>query len=180
VIQDQWADATGVELRQAYGPTEAGGICLLNRADRPNARGTLGVALPGVDVRIDRDEICVRGDNVFTGYVSGGEAGLQVTDGWLRTGDRGGAHTDGTITFAGTMKRMFVRDGLAVYPAEIERVVGGLPGVSAATVRLEDGGDGSEGEIVVDVRGGVSEADVRRWCTERLSPSKQPSRISVA
>ena len=39
---------------------------------------------------------------------------------------------------------------------------------------------GSEAELVVDVRGSVSEDDVRRWCAERLSAYKQPSAISVS
>ncbi|HEX4681737.1 MAG TPA: AMP-binding protein [Gemmatimonadaceae bacterium] len=179
-LQDRWADATGVELRQVYGLTEGGPICLFNRVDRPNARGTLGVALPGVDVRIDRDEICVRGDNVFTGYVSGDDAGLEVNAGWLRTGDRGRANADGTISFAGTMKPMFMRNGFNVYPAEIERAVRGLPGVAAVNVRSVDAGEGRDADIELEVRGTVSADEVRRWCADRLSASKQPSRISVA
>ena len=51
-LQDRWADVTGVELRQGYGLTEAAPVCLFNRVDRPNVRGTLGVPFPGVDVAI--------------------------------------------------------------------------------------------------------------------------------
>ena len=46
-LQDRWFEATGVELRQGYGLTEAGPVCLFNRVDRPNVRGTLGVRVPG-------------------------------------------------------------------------------------------------------------------------------------
>jgi long-chain acyl-CoA synthetase len=51
-LQDRWADVTGHELRQGYGLTEAGPVCLFNRLDRPNARGTMGTTFPGVDVGI--------------------------------------------------------------------------------------------------------------------------------
>ena len=57
-LQERWFDATGVELRQGYGLTEAGPVCLFNRVDRPNVPGSLGVPYPGVDVRLgDKSEI---------------------------------------------------------------------------------------------------------------------------
>ena len=45
-------DATGIELREGYGLTEAGPVCLFNRPTSPNTRGTLGIQFPGVDVAI--------------------------------------------------------------------------------------------------------------------------------
>ena len=99
-LQDRWAEATGVELRQGYGLAEAAPMCLFNRVDRPNVRGTLGYRYPGVEVAIFAGEICVRGPNVFRGYLHGSESGRRVLDGWLRTGDRGVANADGTVTLA--------------------------------------------------------------------------------
>jgi long-chain acyl-CoA synthetase len=54
-LQDRWFNLAGVEMRQGYGLTEAGPVCLFNRVDLPNRRGSLGVPLPGVRVSI-RDE----------------------------------------------------------------------------------------------------------------------------
>ena len=111
-LQDRWFDATGVELRQAYGLTEAGPVCLFNDVARPNVRGSLGRPLAGVEVAIDapsgeQGELLVRGDNVFTGYVSGGADGLQRTaEGWLRTGDLGRARSDGGVQYCGRVKRI--------------------------------------------------------------------------
>jgi len=45
-LQDRWFELTGVELRQGYGLTEAGPVCLFNRIALPNRRGTLGVPFP--------------------------------------------------------------------------------------------------------------------------------------
>jgi long-chain acyl-CoA synthetase len=190
-LQDAWAELTGVELRQGYGLTEAGPVCLFNRVQRPNRRGTLGVPFPDVEVEIHDPatgapvpsgtvgEICVRGPNVFAGYVGGATDGLQVRDGWLYTGDAGVRHADGTITFRGLLKPMFTRNGFNVYPRELERVVGALPGVTRVAVRaIPD--TAKEHEIGLDVAGTVTEAEVRAWCEQRLSAYKQPSAITIA
>ena len=189
-MQERWYDATGVELRQGYGLTEAGPVCLFNRVDRPNERGTLGVPFPGVEVAVrDRDsgvpiaagaegELCVRGDNVFSGYVRGGERGLRVVDGWLHTGDLGVVRPSGAVEFTGLCKPMFTRSGFNIYPREIERAVGELAGVERATVRpVPD--PARENAIALEVRGRVTADEVRRWCEERLSAYKQPGAITI-
>jgi long-chain acyl-CoA synthetase len=178
-LQDRWADATGVELRQGYGLTEAAPVCLFNRVDRPNARGTLGVPFPGVDVEIRDGEICVRGANVFRGYVSNGDAGLRVADGWLHTGDAGHRNTGGTISFDRVIKSMFTRNGFNIFPREISLAVMELEGVEGVRVKqLPPGADG-ESAMRVEVQGAVTEADVRQWCSRRLSSYKQPAEIIV-
>ena len=178
-LQDKWFDVTGVELREGYGLTEAGPVCLVNRHDRPNARGTLGTPLPGVDVRVAANgELLVRGENVFRGYVSGGERGLQVRDGWLHTGDRCHANPDGSYSFDGLLKPMFTRNGFNIYPHEIERAMAELPGIEQVTVREVPQRD-AESNIAVYARGAVTVDDVRAWCAERLSAYKQPTMIEV-
>jgi long-chain acyl-CoA synthetase len=189
-IQDRWFDATGVELRQGYGLTEASPVCLFNPIGRPNRRGALGTALPGVEVEIKDPssastlgpdaigEICVRGENVFRGYVGNATAGLTVRDGWLHTGDLGSMSADGTVTFRGLIKPMFTRNGFNIYPREIERVVLELPGVRAVAVRARPD-EAKENDIALDVAGDVSVDEVRQWCEARLSAYKQPSEIMV-
>lgn len=194
-LQERWHAATGVELRQGYGLTEAGPVCLFNRVDRPNDLGTLGVPFPGVRVEI-RDprtgtprptgatgEICVRGPNVGPGYVSGGADGLGrwpgPDGGWLRTGDLGAADADGSVTFAGVCKPMFTRNGFNVYPREIERVAGEMPGVRRVTVRAVPD-PVREHDVALDVEGDVTPDAVKAWCAARLSAYKQPSVVTVA
>ncbi len=200
-LQERWADATGVELRQGYGLTEAGPVCLFNRVDRPNVRGTLGYPYPGVEVAIftpvepangealpaagdeplpdgTAGEIRVRGPNVFRGYLRDAGAGLPRRGGWLCTGDRGVRNADGTVSFAGLLKPMFTRNGFNVYPRELERVVGEMPGVARAEVRaLPD--PVRENDILLRVAGAVTEAAVRRWCEQRLSAYKQPGVVEI-
>ncbi|MDQ2665231.1 MAG: AMP-binding protein [Gemmatimonadota bacterium] len=198
-LQDRWADVTGHELRQGYGLTEAGPVCLVNRADRPNVRGTMGIALPRVEVGIFpparynngvtaepevesladgvAGEICIRGDNVFSGYV-GAEAGLPRRGAWLCTGDDGLREPDGSVRFLGLLKPMFTRNGFNVYPREVERVVSAMPGVVRADVTSRPD-PVKENEVVLHVVGSVGEDDVKRWCEEHLSAYKQPSVIEI-
>ncbi len=198
-LQDRWADVTGHELRQGYGLTEGGPVCLFNRVDRPNVRGAMGTAFPGVDVRIFPParyddgateetavnalpdgvdgEICVRGENVLRGYLHG-RPGLPRRGGWLCSGDRGVRGADGSVRFLGLLKPMFTRNGFNVYPREIERVVGEMPGVTK--VEVESRPDPvKENDVMLRVHGAVSEDAVKLWCEERLSAYKQPSVIEV-
>jgi long-chain acyl-CoA synthetase len=201
-LQDRWADVTGVELRQGYGLTEAGPVCLFNRVDRANVRSTLGVPFPRVDVAIMppanygargdmRDvgaaspvadgtpgEICVRGENVSPGYLGDATDGLPRRGRWLCTGDEGVRNADGTITFLGLLKPMFTRNGFNVYPRELERVIAQMPGVRAVEVSAVPE-ESREHDIRVQVRGDVTADQIREWCEARLSAYKQPTFVEI-
>ena len=187
-LQERWADATGVELRQGYGLTEAAPVCLYNRSDRPNRRGTLGTTFPGVEVSIREGgaeqpddtpgEICVRGESVFPGYLRDDADGLPHADGWLHTGDEGVRDRDGSVRFRRVRKAMFTRNGFNIYPRELERVVEQLPGVARARVTARPD-PVKEHDIVLTVWGALAEADVRAWCASRLSAYKQPATIEI-
>ena len=189
-VQRKWETATGCALRQGYGLTEASPVTLFNRVDLPNRLGTLGVAYPGAEVTI-RDnvtsvelpvgasgEICVRGPFVGPGYVSGNERGLQRVDGWLHTGDRGHMSADGYVTFEGLIKPMFTRHGFNIYPAELAKVIGAMPGVTHVEVSGQPE-PAKEHDIEVTVHGAVDEHSVKQWCEERLASYKQPGRITI-
>lgn len=189
-VQRKWETATRCALRQGYGLTEASPVCLFNRVDAPNRVGTLGTAYPGAEVTIrnpttsaelsvgQSGEICVRGPLVGPGYVSGSDRGLLRVDGWLHTGDQGHIDADGYVTFEGLIKSMFTRNGFNIYPAELRRVIGAMPGVTQVEVRGVSESM-KENEIDVVVHGAVDEAAVKRWCEEQLASYKQPSRISI-
>jgi long-chain acyl-CoA synthetase len=200
-LQDRWADATGVELRQGYGLTEASPVALFNRADQPNVRGSLGTPFPTVDVAIlppgdyagtssdttvgtvplpdgQAGEIAVRGPSVFRGYLHDTAAGLPRRGAWLMTGDRGMRGADGSIRFLGLLKPMFTRNGFNVYPAELEQAMREMPGVERVEVRALPE-PSRENDILLRIWGGVAEGDVRRWCELRLSAYKQPSVVEI-
>lgn len=211
-LQERWAAATGVELRQGYGLTEASPVALFNRVSQPNVLGTLGLPFPGVQVSVrdaesnvelpahQEGEICIAGPTVFRGYIGELTApgalrlsasaptprhesrGLRTRDGWLHSGDRGVLRGDGRIEFRGLSKAMFTRNGFNIYPAELERVLRGMPGVQGARVypipeatREHDIGV----ELTLDGTRAVTEQDVKAWSAERLAQYKQPSVIAI-
>jgi acyl-CoA synthetase (AMP-forming)/AMP-acid ligase II len=124
-------------------------------------------------------EICIRGENVFGGYISGGAYGLPLREGWLHSGDMGRRDREGRIAFTRILKPMFTRNGFNIYPHEIERVVREMPGVRHAKVFDVSNGDDAEPDIALELSGSVTEAAVAQWCSERLSVYKRPTAIRV-
>lgn len=79
----------GVPIREAYGLTEASGATTMQPSDMSPV-GTVGVAYPGVEVKLAEDgEILIAGKVVFAGYYKNEEATHEAIDaeGWLHTGD---------------------------------------------------------------------------------------------
>ena len=79
----------GVPIREAYGLTEASGATTMQPSDMSPV-GTVGVAYPGVEVKLAEDgEILIAGNVVFVGYYKNEEATREAidADGWLHTGD---------------------------------------------------------------------------------------------
>ena len=193
-ITDRWESTFGMPLREGYGITEAGPVCLFNRLDRPNQPGTMGHPFPGVDVSI-RDtwgsevapgevgELCVTGENVFAGYV--GDDGRNPRNFWgelLRTGDLVSAEPEGTVRFRGFLKAMFTRNGFNIYPRELERALQEDPRIARAEVyRIPDPAKENEVGLIVHPTPGIdlSEEDIRQLCRERLAVYKQPGTITI-
>jgi long-chain acyl-CoA synthetase len=122
-----WTDvlaAAGVALDVGYGLTEAGPIVAMGRAAECPP-GSVGRALPGVEIRIaEDDEILVRSQSVMQGYAGDAAAtAAALIDGWLRTGDRGWLDADGFLFIQGRIKEAMVTSaGETIYPDEIEPV----------------------------------------------------------
>jgi long-chain acyl-CoA synthetase len=85
---------------------------------------------------------------------------------------------DGAVAFTGLCKAMFTRNGFNIYPRELERVVGTMPGVEHAAVRAVPN-PAREHDIALDVRGRVTEAGVKEWCAAHLSAYKQPGEVRI-
>jgi long-chain acyl-CoA synthetase len=112
----------GVLILEGYGLTETTAPATVNRA-RELRIGTVGRALPGIEVRIaDDDEILIRGVDVFDRYWRNDEATEHAfADGWFRTGDLGRIDADGVLTVTGRAKELIVTaSGKNVAPAPLE------------------------------------------------------------
>ncbi len=115
----------GFEVIQGYGTTECSPVISFNRPGH-NRMGTVGQAVPDVEVRIaDDGEVLVRGPNVFPGYWENEEATRAVLEnGWYQTGDLGTLDRDGYLTLRGRKKDMLVLDdGTNVYLDDVETIL---------------------------------------------------------
>ncbi len=132
-IGEAWREL-GVDVLQGYGTTECSPALTFNRLDK-NRLGSVGVPLPGVEVKIAEDgEVLAHGPNVFKGYWQNEEATNAVlVDGWYHTGDLGEFDQDGFLWLKGRKKDIIVlADGLKVYPEDIENVLAADPRIQAA------------------------------------------------
>lgn len=125
------AVALGLPVFEGYGLSECGSVVALNRpgAARP---GSVGRALPGVDIEVsDRGELVVRGRG-YLGYV--GEA-PRTADDPVATGDLGHFDADGYLHLDGRCKNLIVTAfGRNVSPEWIERELGVAPAIGQAAV----------------------------------------------
>jgi len=126
----------GVKILEGYGLTETTAPASVNVPERIKV-GTVGPALPGVDIRIAEDgEIQVRGINVFKEYWRNPEATKAAfDDGWFRTGDIGSLDEDGYLTITGRKKEIIVTaGGKNVAPAVLEDPIRANPIVGQVVV----------------------------------------------
>ncbi len=144
----EWQARTDHTILERYGMSET--VMLTSNPYRPESArrgGTVGLALPGVGVRVHDDKgrplaageiggIEVKGPNVFKGYWRMPEktADEFTTDLWFKTGDVGRIDTEGYITIVGRSKDLIISGGYNVYPAEIEGYINDMPGVAESAV----------------------------------------------
>jgi acyl-CoA synthetase (AMP-forming)/AMP-acid ligase II len=171
----------------AYGLTEAVVATMCRPGDDTRTVAfTSGRAAAGFEVRIaEKDgEVLLRGPNVMLGYLDDPAATAAAIDpdGWLHTGDVGTLDENGNLTITDRIKDMYICGGFNVYPAEVERVLAGLPGVAeVAVVGVPDERLGEVGRAYVVARPGHDPAPdaVIAWCRERLAGYKTPRSVEI-
>ena len=133
----KWYHSVGVPVLEGYGMTESSGVISLNKHEN-NKIGTVGVALPGVQLRISKEgEIQCKAGNVFQGYWNNPEKTAETftEDGWLRTGDVGKLDNQGFLTITGRLKDIIITaGGMNIAPAEIENKLKFSPFISDVVV----------------------------------------------
>jgi malonyl-CoA/methylmalonyl-CoA synthetase len=131
---------TGHRILERYGMTETGMIASNPLAGERRA-GTVGLPLPGVQVRIADPQdgvgiVEVKGPNVFKGYWNMPDKTKSEfrDDGFFITGDMGLVDDAGYLNLVGRAKDLIISGGLNVYPKEIEDAIDALDGVIESAV----------------------------------------------
>ncbi len=185
----EWQDRTGHAILERYGMTETNMITS-NPYDSDRRAGTVGMPLPGIEVRVTAGDgtvlpqgeagaIEVRGPNVFQGYWNLPEkTAEEFRDGWFITGDMGAFDSDGYLSILGRAKDLVISGGLNVYPAEVEAALDELPGVAESAVIGVPHPDFGEA-VVACVVGQIDPETVRAALRDRLAAFKIPKRVLV-
>lgn len=187
----EFEERTGKKILERYGMSEAGMIAS-NPLDGERIAGTVGYALPGVDIRVTANGavlppgaagvVEVRGPNVFKGYWRMPEktAAEFSDDGWFSTGDVGFLSEDGRLTLSGRAKDLIIVGGFNVYPKEIEEVFDALPDIVETAVIGVPHPDMGEGVVAVLVAApGAAPPDetALKTAASSLARFKQPRKF---
>jgi acyl-CoA synthetase (AMP-forming)/AMP-acid ligase II len=183
--------AKNMEVVQGYALTEScGGGTLLLSEDALRKAGSAGRATMFTDVRVRSDdgvisehgegEVVIKSDILLKEYWNRPDATRGAFDnGWFRTGDIGEIDDEGYLYIKDRLKDMIISGGENIYPAEIESVIIGIPGVSeVAVIGLADEKWGEIAcAIVVADQSEVSEQHIVEFCGTRLARYKLPRKV---
>ena len=193
------AAASGLAILERYGTTETL-MSLSNPYDGERRAGTVGLPLPGVEIRLapvstpggagsgeaidgaaeaNTGELLIRGPSLFAGYFGRPDATEEAfEDGWYRTGDIASIAGDGYVRILGRTKELVISGGFNVYPAEVESVLAELPGVAEVAVAGTPSDEWGEVVTAWIVPAGAPDATLVEAVTalaqERLAPYKRP------
>ncbi|MEO8003227.1 MAG: AMP-binding protein, partial [Arenimonas sp.] len=149
---ERWKEVTGMDVIEGYGLSETCAAITYNRWDGPNPVGSIGMALPEVEISLrdengkvvpmgEPGELCARGPQMTTGYwqQTAESSDAFFEDNWFRTGDIAKVDEQGYYFLLDRRKDMILVSGFNVFPNEIEDVVAMHPGVlEAAVVGIPD------------------------------------------
>jgi O-succinylbenzoic acid--CoA ligase len=164
-----------------YGLTETcSHVTCQQYGTRPHPDHGSGPPLPGVELGILEGRIQVRGAQLFSGYW--GESGAALDPAaWFESGDLGRLDAHGRLHVLGRASDLIITGGENVHPAEVEAVLGRVPGVRTACVfGVKDRTFGEVVAAALVTRGPVPPDDQTLYAhlDAELAPFKHPRQIA--
>jgi len=181
---------TGRAIWEGYGLSE-GAPATFNTYLRGSVGGSIGVPIPGTDVKImdietgegempagEPGELILKGPQVMRGYWQmPEETANTLRDGWLYTGDIARMDDDGYLYIVDRKKEVINTSGFKVYPREVEEVLYEHPEVvEGVAVGVPDEYRGESVKVFVVKQEGspLTEQDLIDHCKDNLAPYKVP------
>jgi O-succinylbenzoic acid--CoA ligase len=166
------ARRAGLPVLQTYGLTETCSMATCERLGDADGE-TAGPPMPGLEVKLEKAEILLRGPQVMRGYL-----GEEPVRGWFRTGDLGDLDSRGRLRVHARRTDLIISGGENVYPAEVEAALLAHPLVrEAAVLPAPDERWGQVGVAYVATT--AAESELRAFLRERLAMFKMPARFVV-
>ncbi|MBC2666738.1 malonyl-CoA synthase [Novosphingobium flavum] len=191
-IHREFRERTGHAILERYGMTETN-MNTSNPYIGDRIAGTVGLPLPGVDVRIANPQtgeelplgevgvIEVRGPNVFKGYWRmPDKTATEFRNGHFITGDLGRMDDRGYVSIVGREKDLIIAGGFNIYPAEVENAIDALPAVhEVAVIGVPDSDLGERiVAVIVPREKGFADAEaITTALSDTIARFKQPRRI---
>lgn len=189
----QWKTVTGAAILERYGMTETN-MNTSNPYHGERQAGTVGMPLPGVEVRVANKDtgeelaqgeigsVEVRGPNVFKGYWQMPEKTKAEfrDDGFFITGDIGVMDEKNYLSIVGRSKDLIISGGFNVYPKEIELILDDVDGVYESAiigVPHPDFGEGVLAIVVLNADKNLNEDDLKIMLKQKIAAYKQPKNI---
>ena len=191
-VMETFQAVAGAPISEGYGLSEAAPVVSSNAAGPVVKPGTVGPAIPGVEVKIvdeagnevprgEMGELICRGANIMVGYWRQPEATAEaLQDGWLHTGDLATMDSDGYISIVDRKKDMINVSGFNVYPREVEEVLFRHPAVAdAAVVQYPDPyqGESVMAFVVLKQDAAATEDEIIEFCRSQIAVFKSPRRV---
>jgi long-chain acyl-CoA synthetase len=190
-VAKQWRAATGQDLLEGYGLTEASPVVACNPYGGVSL-GSVGIPLPSTEVSLrdggrevpagEAGELYIRGPQVMRGYWNRPEETARVlsADGWLATGDVATIDARGFLRIVDRKKDMIIVSGFKVFPNEIEGVLEEHPAVlECGVIGVDDARSGQAVKAFVVLRPGVSASaeELIEYCRGNLTGYKVPKSV---
>lgn len=194
-------DWWGPVLTEYWGTSEAGTFTTISAADWVAHPGSVGRALPGIDITaVDEQGRALPAGSIGTLYCRVGTNprpfryhndptktdGAYLAPGVLTMGDMGRVEPDGFVYLADRATNMIISGGVNIYPAEVEQALGAHPAVAdVAVFGIPDDEWGEQVKAVVELAPGHERSDdlARELVTfvrDRLAHFKAPKTIDFA
>lgn len=174
----------GIPVLQIYGATETSPAAIYQQVIDADQVGSIGKAGSLCEIKLVNEsgnevamglsgEIWVRGDNILSHYWNDETATqISITDGWFHTGDVAHQDNNGYYWFDDRVKHVIISGGENIYPAELERLIQPVHGVTEVVVVGKS--DQKWGEVPVAVVVGDADKQTVKNACSAIAKFKQP------